>query len=139
MKVFSGPPGRSSNHCPDASGGVWGPRRCSNAPAVDIEGKAVVNAHQPALVIDPIVEGRSAMGTAFLEQAHLTSGVPEGHQLFAQEFDPHLRAIGIWELRGQQERVPIAPEQLTHGRVRARPTYQLIVFTAQHTTRFFKK
>ena len=105
---------------------------------MDIEGKAVVDAHQPTLVIDPVIEGRAAMRAAFLEQAHLPSTIPEGHQLFTQEFDPHLRAIGLRQLRGQQERMPIAPKQLAHGRLRARPTYQLIVFTAQHTARSFK-
>ena len=54
-------------------------RRRSDALAMDIEGKAMVDAHEPALVIDPIVKGRAAMGAAFLEQAHLTHGVPEGH------------------------------------------------------------
>src|SRR5262249_47912452 len=107
-------------------------RRRGDAPAVDVEGKAVVDAHQAALVIDSIVQGRAAMWATFFEQAHLTSGVPEGHQLFAQEFDAHRWAIGLREFRGQQERVPIAPEQLAHGRVRPRPTYQLIVFAAQH-------
>src|SRR5207237_6706628 len=43
-------------------------RRRSDALAVDVEGKAMVDAHEPALVIDPVVEGRAAMGAAFLEQ-----------------------------------------------------------------------
>src|SRR5262249_27223006 len=85
-------------------------RRRGDALAMDVEGKTMVNARQPALIIDSVIEGRAAMGTAFLEQAHLTHGVPEGHQLFTQELDPHWRAIGLWELRGQQERVPIASE-----------------------------
>jgi hypothetical protein len=62
---------------------------------MDIESKAMIDARQPALVIDSIIEGRTAVGAAFLEQAHLTHGVPEGHQLFTQEFDPHRRAIGL--------------------------------------------
>src|SRR5262245_26872570 len=112
-------------------------RRCGDALAMDVEGKAMVDAHQPALVIDPVVEGGAAVGTAFLKQAHLSHSVPKGHQLFTQKLDPHRRPIGLWELRGQQEWVPIAPEQPAHGRIRTGSTYQLIIFAAQHTARSF--
>jgi hypothetical protein len=54
-------------------------RRRGDALAMDVKGKAMVDARQPALVIDPVVEGRAAMGAAFFEQAHLTYGVPKGH------------------------------------------------------------
>jgi hypothetical protein len=77
---------------------------------MDVKGKAMIDARQPALVIDSVIEGRAAMGAALLEQTHLTHGVPKGYQFFAEELNPHWRAIGLWEFRGQQERVPIAPE-----------------------------
>src|SRR5712691_10352778 len=54
-------------------------RRRGDAPAVDVEGKAVVDAHQAALVIDPIVEGSAAMRAEFIEKAKFASGIPEGH------------------------------------------------------------
>ncbi len=72
------------------------------------------------------------MRAELFEQPDPPFGVAERHQVLAQELDPHGRAIGLGQFRGEQGRDPVAPQGVPHRRARADARDELVLFVGQH-------
>ena len=71
------------------------------------------------------------MGAVVGEQAHVAALVLEEHQVLAQQ--PYvLGGVGLSQLLGKGDRVPVAKQQLDGLRARAHPDEQLVLFVCQH-------
>ena len=60
------------------------------------------------------------MRAIFGDDADFASGVPEGHQTLVEQFQSNGRAIGSWQLAGNQRRQPEPTKQLPDRRAGAR-------------------
>jgi hypothetical protein len=68
-------------------------------------------------------QGGAAVRAAPLHQAETAAGLPEQHQVLAEDTDQLGRAA---ELRCHGDRLPIAPQIFAHGRARADPRELLV-------------
>ena len=79
----------------------------------------MIGTAQAALLVLAEPERYATMRAEFVEQADLSLAVAKAHQALAHQLRAYRRAVGLWNFRREQERRPIAPQQLTHQCSRA--------------------
>src|SRR5215471_17552544 len=98
------------------------------ALAGDVELPAVVGAAQPAFLVAPVEQRRAAVRALLLDQPYRAIGVPERHEILAEQPDPRRGAVGFGNLLAQARGYPVPPQQVSHRRARADPGEDLVVF-----------
>ena len=107
-------------------------RRDIDAFALDVELPAVIGAAQAAFLVAAEPQRHPAVGAEFLQQAVAAVAVAEGDHLFAEQLDPHRRAVVLRQFGGQHRRQPVLPEQLSHGGAGVGLGQQVVHFLAKH-------
>jgi len=95
-------------------------RRHIHAFAQAVELQAVIGAADAVLFVAAEVQRHAAVRTELVDQPHLPAAVAECQQLLAHDLDPHRRTVGFGDLARFQDGDPVAPQQIAHGRARAR-------------------
>ena len=103
-----------------------------HAIAVHIELPAVIDAAQAAVLIAAEIERGAPVGAFLVENADPAARVPEGHEVLAQQPEPHRVAIGPRQLLRHERRKPEPAEQRAHRRAGTGPAEQFVVFRFQH-------
>jgi hypothetical protein len=104
--------------------------RLVEAPPRLVEQPAVVVAAQPALLHVAVRQVGAAVGAVAVDQAVAAAAVAVEDEVLAHDADRPGRG-GI-ELGHARDRVPVAPQQLAHRRVRAGLAEQSVPFLTQH-------
>ena len=89
-----------------------------DAVAVHVVFPAVIDAADAVLLVAAEKQRGAAMRAAVVHDADPARAVAERDQLFAEQHEPHRRAVAL-ELRRHHRRDPILPHQLAHHRAGA--------------------
>ena len=76
-------------------------------------------------------ERRPAVTAGFVQHAHLPLGVAKRHVVLAERPEAARRAIGMRQVRGEKDGLPIAPHHARHRGAGTHPAQQL-VFLCSH-------
>src|SRR5262245_7274020 len=94
----------------------------------------MVDTAQAALFIATEEHPGSTVGAKGVDDADLTIGASEGHQVFAEHPQAHRPPIRFRQFLCQQHRVPEAAEQLAHRCPRTGSSKEFVVAQAEHST-----
>src|SRR5262249_39058484 len=100
--------------------------------AGDVVLPAVIRAAQAALLVPAEPEGDAPVRAELVDEAITPPGVAERQEPLRQELDPHRRAVVVGKLLREKHRLPVATEELPHGRPWTRLGQQLVDLGAQH-------
>ncbi len=89
-------------------------RRHVDAAAVAGEFEPVVGAADAVLLVAAEEQRSAAVRAELVDQPDLAVAVAEREQLLAHDLDAHLRVIGLRDLVGEENRHPVAAQQVSH-------------------------
>ena len=76
----------------------------------DIVFPAVIGASYATLFIATVPKRYAAVRAEFTDETDAALRVPKRQQLLGEHLHLDLRAVGFWQLRGEQKRNPVTPE-----------------------------
>ena len=107
-------------------------RRHVDALAGHVVFPAVVGAAQPAFLVAAEPQRYAAMRAEFVDEAELALAVAEGEQPLGEDLHSDRRTIVLGQFLAEQDRQPVAAEQIARRGSRAGLTEQIILGFGQH-------
>jgi hypothetical protein len=110
----------------------WRFIRNVHAPTLNVKFPSVIEATQPVILITSEKQRGAAMRTSVINQSDLAVGVSESNQALAQQPHPQRRPVVLRQIRCLENRNPILPQEVAHGRPRADAGEKLVFGFGKH-------